>query len=960
MRGVASLVGRAEQIDTFDQLLSARKRGRMIAVSGEAGIGKSRLLSEWSLRAEDAGWLVLCGRAAEFERDVPFAMFVDALDDYLRSLSPQQLKPLGEERLGELSRAFPGIGDASRTGRRIDSERYRLHRATRALIEALALPRPVLLMLDDIHWADPGSRELLGYLLRHPPRERALIAVAYRPTQVGSLLGAELAVAEREKSLVAVRVGPLSVRETAQLLDEQEDDSRLERLFRLSGGNPFFAEQLARSVSDAELLDADVTGAPGDVPEVVVAAIARELAGLGERARLLVDGAAVTGDPFDLDLAAVAGSLDQREASAALDELLQLDLVRLTEVPTRFRFRHPIVRRAVYDACRHGWRTEAHRRLLCELRSRHAPADELVHHVAATARPGDIEAIALLVDAAQAVANRAPAVAARRLQAALRLDPVEDQRLELLVLLADALSATGEMNASRAALLEALSSMPDDEIAVRVALTVRCAQVEQLLGKYEDAHTRLVGLLASLPESDSAEGAAVRIALAGDVIYASDFEAGARWAQQARQSARAAGAPALNAAAQALLSLACVCIGAGRMADAEHHCQSTAGLIDSLTASELAECLEAVYYVGLVEDHLHRYEDGARHVGRGIAVSRETGQGMYLTQLRTQQAWNLAALGRLSEATAIIDDALDGAYAQANAQAISFALLVGSAVAAQTGDLDLALRRGEAAVAGAVDESVFSLSAHASLATACCEAGDFRRCLEHLQNAGAPDFAGFAHTRRPRWSELLTRAYLGLDRLDDAATAVVQTEALADGLDPLSVASARRARARLLLVSGPPEEAVEHALAAADGQLSRGARVEAARSRILAGTALVACGRAYEAEAEAELERAHAELGACGAMRWRDEAARALRRLGQHVNRTGTRGYGTGVSALSAREREIAERVCVGDTNKQIAAALFLSEKTIEKHLSSVFAKLGVTRRAAVGAHMQGERARRA
>jgi DNA-binding NarL/FixJ family response regulator len=170
------------------------------------------------------------------------------------------------------------------------------------------------------------------------------------------------------------------------------------------------------------------------------------------------------------------------------------------------------------------------------------------------------------------------------------------------------------------------------------------------------------------------------------------------------------------------------------------------------------------------------------------------------------------------------------------------------------------------------------------------------------------------------------------------------------------IAEARRARAAVLLARGQAGAAATTALDSVAAAESGGDRLEAARSRVLAGRALQAAGR--RREATAELRHAHDELAACGARRWRDQAAHELRKLGHGVARGGRPRRSEGPLGLSRRELEIAELIADGNTNREIAAELFLSEKTVEGYVSKVFAKVGVSSRAAVGARL--ERARSA
>ena len=157
---------------------------------------------------------------------------------------------------------------------------------------------------------------------------------------------------------------------------------------------------------------------------------------------------------------------------------------------------------------------------------------------------------------------------------------------------------------------------------------------------------------------------------------------------------------------------------------------------------------------------------------------------------------------------------------------------------------------------------------------------------------------------------------------------------------------AQRARAAVLLAEGKPREAAELALASAICAASVGARVEEARSRAIAGRALLAAGRPRRAIAESQAAAALFE--SCGATRLREEVERELRRLGRPYRRRAQHGDRGGAGALTARELEIAELVGARRTNREIAGELFLSEKTVEAHLRNIFGKLGVSSRRAI------------
>ena len=381
------LVGRAAELGSVDHLLAQLDGGKSAAVElvGEPGIGKTRLLAELAARADVRGHLVLSGCAAELERDLPFWVFVDALDEYVHGLDPHRLDALDDEVRAELATVFPSLaGLASGRTTAIQHERYRSHRAVCVLLERLAQTQPVVLVLDDFHWADPASVELLGALLRRPPDAQVLLALAVRPRQMGERLTASVERAHRAGTLTRIELSALTREEARELVGDILGGAEPSRLYQESGGNPFYLEQLVRSAGRPGTRSPGATEpslAGVDVPPAVAAALAEELALLSKEARLVLEGAAVAGDPFDPELAAAAAGAAETAAIAALDELLRLDVVRPTDVPRRFRFRHPLVRRSVYESMPGGWRLAAHERCAEALAARGAPASARAHHV---------------------------------------------------------------------------------------------------------------------------------------------------------------------------------------------------------------------------------------------------------------------------------------------------------------------------------------------------------------------------------------------------------------------------------------------------------------------------------------------------------------------------------------------------------------------------------------------------
>jgi DNA-binding CsgD family transcriptional regulator len=948
------LVGRGEELDVFDRALAELDRGRggALALTGEPGIGKSRLLAELAARAESHRQLVLSGSASEFERDLPFWVFVDALEEFIQGLEPHRLDALDDELRSELALVFPSLSRFAATGgRALPHERYRSHRAVRDLLERLTAIKPLVLVLDDVHWADSASAELLGALLRRPPTAAVLIALAVRPRQTPDRLSAALERAHRAGVLTRIEVGSLTRAEAGELLGEAVGRTVATALFDESGGNPFFLEQLARAVT-LDGTAAVPTALPLErlqVPPGVAAALAEEIALLSDSARLVLQGAAVAGDPFEPELAAAAAATAEASALEALDELLRLDLVRPTAVPRRFRFRHPIVRRAVYESTPGGWRLGAHERCIAMLVTRGAPAAERAHHVQRSARRGDTAAVATLREAGEAATQRAPASAAAWLGEALRLLPdttPAEVRVELLLGRARALVATGRFDDGHAALLDSIDLVPAESVALRVRLTTACAGVEHLLGRHDQAHARLARAVDGLSDRASPEAAALMIELAMDGFFLMNYEQMREWAQRALSTTRLLDDRPLTAAAAAVLTFASAASGAST--EAEARCPEATALVDDLEDAELAHRLDAAVNLAGAQLYLDRYAEAQSHAERALSVARATGLSEFIPLADSILGQVKLLRGHLAEAAELLDNAVEGARLSGNVQALAGNLVNRSLTAVATGDLEIALSTAEENVelTRGLDQSL-ACAAGVALAAALVELGDPQRAVEVLvSSSGGDDLPRIPGVWRPRSLELLTRCWLALGRHNDAALSATRVQAAAAALRlRMAHAMAHRAAARVALDRSELEHAVEHALASAVAADQVGAPIEAALARTLAGSALA---QARQPErAVIELQHAATQLHSCGALRYRAAAERDLRRLGHHIHRRTRPGAadGRGVRSLTERELQVALLVVDRRTNAEIADALFLSPKTIETHIRNIFHKLDVSSR---------------
>ena len=686
------------------------------------------------------------------------------------------------------------------------------------------------------------------------------------------------------------------------------------------------------------------------VPPAVVAALTEELGLLSDGARLVLEGAAVAGDPFEPELVAAAVPVTEPSAFAALDELLRCDLVRQTDVPRRFRFRHPLVRRAVYDASPGGWRLGAHERCAEALAARGASVTARVHHVERSARQGDEAAVAVLREAGTAAAQRTPATAARWFAAALRVlgdGGPEPERVELLTALAGAQAATGQFAEARAALLEALELLPEEETATRLQLTVACAGMDQLLGRHGEAHARLVAALEGLGDPNAPQAVALMITLALDAFYQQRNADSHDWGARALDAARPLGDEPLIAAALAVLALACAFEGA--LADATRFRSEAAALVDAMPDDKLAVRLDAIAYLAGAELYMDLFPESAAHGRRGLAVARATGQGFLLPMLTQATASTIGIQGALLEASELLDGAIEASRLAGNDQTLAWDLVNRAFVDVHRGEMVSAIAAAEESLdlTRGLGQGFVSTHAGVMLAIARMENGEPETAVRLFVTAGGGEAMPLLPGGwRAKYLELLTRGWLMLGKHAEAerAAGYAAEVAAATGLDMAS-AWARRAEAAVALESGDAARAVEAALHSTASCEAAGAIVEAAVSRTLAGRALAQSGD--RERAVVELQAAIAALADHDAQRYRLQAERDLRKLGHAVHRRSRPGKAdeNGIASLSARELELARLVVDRKTNPEIAATLFLSQKTVESHLRNIFRKLGVSSR---------------
>ncbi len=479
-RGEAPLVGRTAELEQLVELWtrageadprseydrSRHADGRLALLVGDAGIGKTRLVAELARHAHAAGGFVLAGRSPQ-EALLPYQPFVEALRHYVIHVPFSDLRASAREYGSELARLVPELrrrapdlpapveGDP-------DMERYRLFEAVAGLLGEISASAPLLLVLDDLQWADRPTLLLLRHIARAPDLRRVLVLGSYRSTETyEGGFAQSLGELRRERLVTQITVGGLTESETAELVRIRAGGTPSVALCRglylETEGNPFFIEEIVRHLQEAGVRtdEADArelrrVGLPDGVKEVIAVRLARMQAPAMEWLRL----AAVIGRDFDLALLERVASLEEDQFLNALDEALAGGLVvQASRDPGRYSFSHALIRETLYEGMSLPRRARNHRRVgeALEAQGDDAQLTSLALHFTRAAGPEEAEkAIAYACRAGEQATlmlahEEAAEHYARALEVQERFQPKAiERRCDLLLLLGEARVRAGE------------------------------------------------------------------------------------------------------------------------------------------------------------------------------------------------------------------------------------------------------------------------------------------------------------------------------------------------------------------------------------------------------------------------------------------------------------------------------------------------------------------------------------
>jgi DNA-binding NarL/FixJ family response regulator len=924
----APFVGRTAELARLqDELAAVRDGAQLVLLTGEAGVGKTRLLAEFQTLAR-ARARCLVGRGSPLGTAIPFSIVVEALESHLRTLPAAQLASLCGPRLGALRGVLPSVAAALHGQMAETPSRLATFEAFICLLEAIAADRPLALILDDAHRADPSTWELLQYLARNAPRAPLLVVAAVREgSERADDLDATIALLLKDGLATELRVEPLARADldalAARTLGPDAAQATLaDWLFERTNGNALFATALLDDLA----ADRD----RHEVPRSIRAHVEALTAGLEPEGREVLATAAALGHSFSL---ATIARLIPADAGRWLDDLVRRGVLheRTRDGESTYDFGHPLVQEVTYDSLGAARRREMHEALARALVSE--PAAVRAYHAARGALPGDTAAIALIWEAARE-AERAQAhrEALQHLAALRRLIPAGSPDRDAVL----------------------------DEIGWQAAEG----------GEHEVGIGALRDLLAT--RTDARERGVLRMRLASLLsVVPGDLATAEREASEAVRAFTEAGAE--DRLASALNELAWI---RGERGDID---AQIAGSRDALARAEaLGDETLVLHALGSLGYALASRGDAAGadalRRGRSIAIARgDLGQSAWHAG-----AFGLALLfaGRLDEATRVLDAHLaegpsPSAIPYANRALLNWllgrweqtladqravqALHPGSlpAYAAWSASLaglvEIAMGR-EAAGQRHLEQGgrFYALSDfywHGALhdwalGNARVLAGDLRGAQERLSRAAARMSGMGALAIEVFVVPDLVEVRVDLGELTEAREAAERSRSVAVSLaTALASAYASYAEGLVQHADGKTTAARMSLQTAADIASSSGLRVLEAR-------ALERLARTYDgAERVRHATDAARMYAALGARRHEERVVAELRGLGAAGRRSAQ-----AVGDLTPREREIVALVRGGLANKEIAERLGVSERTVETHLAHVYSKLGIEgRRELVG-----------
>jgi DNA-binding CsgD family transcriptional regulator len=920
---VSEIIGRTAELEAIDRFLARLEREPAAVVfEGLPGIGKTTVWQQLFGRAAGRSLTVLSCRPVEAEAKLAFASLADLLEPVAQDVLP---------RLPETQRAALDVALMRASPQGAPPSARAVAMAVLSSLRILAEQAPVVLAIDDQQWLDRASAEALAFALRRIGDRRVGVVATMRvdDERARDSLGLDAALAGR---IERHRLGPLSLSALHHVIRAQLDHvfarPALRRIADASGGNPFFALELARA-----LVEAGAHPGPGEplpVPDTLASLVRRRLDGLPSRVReMLLVASALSAPTVEL----VRQAVGHRNGDTAL---ARAEEARMIEVHDgHVRFAHPLLAAAVYSSASPEKRHEVHAVLADVV----AAAEERARHLAFAASQPDAD-VARALDGAAVLARRrgAPDTAGELQEQAARLTPDDDwpASRRRRTRAAEHFIHAGNRGRARALL---------EGVLVEVGAGDERAAALHLLGQIREHEESFADAIACFDEAlvhaaDAGSRAAIKLDLAFATFSAGDASRALAVAREALADAEQLGEPGLLADALSFVVACGFITGLG----SDHAALKRALALEDRTRTVQLD-VRPSSIAGVLALYEGRLSDGNALLREMCDWLAERGEESGLPMLLAHLSWLEWWRGDFAAAAAWAEEGRVLAEQSGSKAARAVAVVHRSRARAASGDVngaraDIAEARRLLDETGYFQSLLPLLSGQAVLELSLGDAAAAERAIAPLvalvetAGIGDPFIAHFV----PDAVEALVRG--GQPARSESLLALFADRATV--LDrPWAIASAARCRSILASAKGD----LDAALAAAEEAVRRWEQLE---MPVDLGRALMTLGqvrrrRGDRRGAKDVLERACALFQRIGARSWMERAAEELRRIPTRRGAT---------DDLTPTEERVAELAAAGRTNREVAKALFMSPKTVEANLARIYGKLRIRSRAELGARM--------
>jgi DNA-binding NarL/FixJ family response regulator len=904
--------------------------GALVLVEGPAGIGKTEVLRLAHSMAASHEVEALQGKGGELEREFPFGVARQLFEPVLVRATPAQREELFA---GAAGRARPVLDRDRQTEPRtqasgsVEAVLHGLYWVAANLGERA----PLLLVVDDAHWADRSSLLFLAYLARRLEDLSVALVLAVRTGERAP--GAELRqLASQSRVLTLPPLSQAAVGKlAADRLGRAVSPAFASACEEVTGGNPYLVGELVRALSDAAVEPTDEAAARVRTlaPPTVARAVLARLAGLSESAEGLARAVALLGRDAGLRHAAQLADLDDAEAARAADALVAASILS----PGRpLEFVHPLVRSAIYAELAPAARARNHRRAAAQLADDGAEPERVAAHLLAVDPAGDRWVVERLREAAdKALAGGAPEAAVRYLARASAEPPAQQDRSPVFLALGAAQASLGAPEAT-ATLRASVETAADPHGRATAARTL----ARDLHMRGEALEAALV-LEEALDHYDAEQSDQLRRGLEGDLLQTTQSAMSARHhladrlAQARAQTLE--GEVATSRVVQAVVSV--------DLAHTDGAADAAAAIADRVLAGgfglEDGDISIALFLATVTLTLCDRLSAAQTVLDRTVEEAQSRGSLTDSSSALCLRGIVHYRQGQLRDAEADARLALDQSYAPGAHILRAWNLANLADILMQRGQPDEAERLLSSDRLGPYDpDSILYQPFRDATARLSASRGELDTAMDQLRALEKWELRwGVRNPSQTQWRAQAALAQMALGAHDEACRLAEEDllRARAFGA-PRALGVALRVAA---IVEG--DAGVERLTEAVDILAASEARLEHAWALFELGSAVRRAGR--RADARAPLRAALDLADRCGATNLADRTRHELHTAGARPRRERL----SGIEALTPQERRVAQMAAGGMTNRAIAQALFLTTRTIEMHLANAYRKLGVSAR---------------